>query len=157
METLPKLERVRRLTMMPGMKLVCMSDMHRGDSSTAAPWNTTLKTALPMSSWVTPRSFGRTITLIRSTSPTHRSTSSLQNSTIRIRRRPGTSRYGGIMTCTGRTMSLSIARYSLVSRPTRVSSWRQGSGRVAVSRPSVPSCSFMATRRTRSAAGRPRL
>jgi UDP-2,3-diacylglucosamine pyrophosphatase LpxH len=35
METLPKLERVRRLTLKPGMKLVCMSDMHRGDGSGA--------------------------------------------------------------------------------------------------------------------------
>jgi len=35
METLPKLERVRRLTLTPGMKLVCMSDMHRGDGSGA--------------------------------------------------------------------------------------------------------------------------
>jgi hypothetical protein len=35
METLPKLERIRRLTLAPGMKLVCMSDMHRGDGSGA--------------------------------------------------------------------------------------------------------------------------
>jgi len=35
METLPKLERIRRLTLMPGMKLVCLSDMHRGDGSGA--------------------------------------------------------------------------------------------------------------------------
>jgi hypothetical protein len=35
METLPKLERVRRLTLTPGTKLVCMSDMHRGDGSGA--------------------------------------------------------------------------------------------------------------------------
>jgi len=35
METLPKLERIRRLSLMPGMKLVCMSDMHRGDGSGA--------------------------------------------------------------------------------------------------------------------------
>jgi hypothetical protein len=35
METIPKLERVRRLTLTPGMKLVCMSDMHRGDGSGA--------------------------------------------------------------------------------------------------------------------------
>ena len=35
METLPKLERIRRLVLMPGMKLVCMSDMHRGDGSGA--------------------------------------------------------------------------------------------------------------------------
>ena len=35
METLPKLERIRRLTMTPGMKFVCMSDMHRGDGSGA--------------------------------------------------------------------------------------------------------------------------
>ena len=35
MDTLPKLERVRRLTLMPGMKLFCMSDMHRGDGSGA--------------------------------------------------------------------------------------------------------------------------
>jgi UDP-2,3-diacylglucosamine pyrophosphatase LpxH len=35
METLPKLERIRRLTLTPGMKLVCMSDMHRGDGSGA--------------------------------------------------------------------------------------------------------------------------
>jgi hypothetical protein len=35
METLPILERIRRLTLMPGMKLVCMSDMHRGDGSGA--------------------------------------------------------------------------------------------------------------------------
>jgi hypothetical protein len=35
METFPKLERVRRLTLTPGMKLVCMSDMHRGDGSGA--------------------------------------------------------------------------------------------------------------------------
>jgi len=35
METLPKLERIRRLALMPGMKLVCMSDMHRGDGSGA--------------------------------------------------------------------------------------------------------------------------
>jgi len=35
METLPRLERVRRLTLTPGMKLVCMSDMHRGDGSGA--------------------------------------------------------------------------------------------------------------------------
>ena len=35
METLPKLERVRRLALTPGMKLVCMSDMHRGDGSGA--------------------------------------------------------------------------------------------------------------------------
>jgi len=35
MEALPKLERVRHLTMAPGMKLVCMSDMHRGDGSGA--------------------------------------------------------------------------------------------------------------------------
>ena len=35
METLPKLERIRRLTLTPGIKLVCMSDMHRGDGSGA--------------------------------------------------------------------------------------------------------------------------
>ena len=35
METLPKLERIRRLNLTPGMKLVCMSDMHRGDGSGA--------------------------------------------------------------------------------------------------------------------------
>jgi predicted phosphodiesterase len=35
METFPKLERIRRLTLTPGMKLVCMSDMHRGDGSGA--------------------------------------------------------------------------------------------------------------------------
>jgi predicted phosphodiesterase len=35
METLPKLERILRLTLMPGMKLVCLSDMHRGDGSGA--------------------------------------------------------------------------------------------------------------------------
>jgi hypothetical protein len=35
METFPKLERVRRLTLTPGMKFVCMSDMHRGDGSGA--------------------------------------------------------------------------------------------------------------------------
>jgi hypothetical protein len=35
METLPTLERIRRLTLTPGMKLVCMSDMHRGDGSGA--------------------------------------------------------------------------------------------------------------------------
>jgi predicted phosphodiesterase len=35
METLPKLEHVRRLNLTPGMKLVCMSDMHRGDGSGA--------------------------------------------------------------------------------------------------------------------------
>jgi len=35
METLPRLERIRRLTLTPGMKLVCMSDMHRGDGSGA--------------------------------------------------------------------------------------------------------------------------
>jgi len=34
-EALPKLERVRHLTMTPGMKLVVMSDMHRGDGSGA--------------------------------------------------------------------------------------------------------------------------
>jgi len=33
MDTFPRLERVRRLTLTPGMKLVCMSDMHRGDGS----------------------------------------------------------------------------------------------------------------------------
>jgi len=35
METFPKLERIRRLTLTPGMKLICMSDMHRGDGSGA--------------------------------------------------------------------------------------------------------------------------
>lgn len=35
METLPKLERVQRLILAPGLKLVCMSDMHRGDGSGA--------------------------------------------------------------------------------------------------------------------------
>jgi hypothetical protein len=35
METLPRLDRIRRLTLTPGMKLVCMSDMHRGDGSGA--------------------------------------------------------------------------------------------------------------------------
>ena len=35
METLPKLERIRRLNLTPGMKLACMSDMHRGDGSGA--------------------------------------------------------------------------------------------------------------------------
>lgn len=35
METLPKIERVRHLTLTPGMKLVVMSDMHRGDGSGA--------------------------------------------------------------------------------------------------------------------------
>ena len=35
METIPNLERIRRLTLTPGMKLVCMSDMHRGDGSGA--------------------------------------------------------------------------------------------------------------------------
>jgi len=35
MERLPKLERLRHLTLTPGMKLVCMSDMHRGDGSGA--------------------------------------------------------------------------------------------------------------------------
>jgi len=35
MEFLPKLERVRRLTLTPGMKLIVMSDMHRGDGSGA--------------------------------------------------------------------------------------------------------------------------
>ncbi len=35
METLPTLEHVRRLTLTPGIKLVCMSDMHRGDGSGA--------------------------------------------------------------------------------------------------------------------------
>ncbi|MFH2076644.1 MAG: hypothetical protein ABIJ57_15085 [Pseudomonadota bacterium] len=35
MEALPKLERIRRQTLTPGMKLVCMSDMHRGDGSGA--------------------------------------------------------------------------------------------------------------------------
>ena len=35
MEALPKLERIRRVTLTPGMKLVVMSDMHRGDGSGA--------------------------------------------------------------------------------------------------------------------------
>ncbi len=35
MATLPKLERIRRLTMTPSMKLIVMSDMHRGDGSGA--------------------------------------------------------------------------------------------------------------------------
>jgi predicted phosphodiesterase len=35
MAALPKLERVRHLTMAPGMKLIVMSDMHRGDGSGA--------------------------------------------------------------------------------------------------------------------------
>jgi len=35
MENLPKLERIRRLVLTPGMKLVVMSDMHRGDGSGA--------------------------------------------------------------------------------------------------------------------------
>ena len=35
METLPKLERLRRLTLNASTKLVCMSDMHRGDGSGA--------------------------------------------------------------------------------------------------------------------------
>jgi UDP-2,3-diacylglucosamine pyrophosphatase LpxH len=35
MEAIPKLERVRQLTMTPGMKLIVMSDMHRGDGSGA--------------------------------------------------------------------------------------------------------------------------
>ena len=35
MEILPTLERIRRMTLTPGMKLVCMSDMHRGDGSGA--------------------------------------------------------------------------------------------------------------------------
>jgi len=35
MSNLPKLERIRRLTLTPGMKFVCMSDMHRGDGSGA--------------------------------------------------------------------------------------------------------------------------
>ena len=35
MEALPKLERVRYLPMTTGMKLVVMSDMHRGDGSGA--------------------------------------------------------------------------------------------------------------------------
>ena len=35
METLPNLERLRHLTLTPGMKLVVMSDMHRGDGSGA--------------------------------------------------------------------------------------------------------------------------
>ena len=35
METLPKLERIRRLNLTPGIKLVCMSDTHRGDGSGA--------------------------------------------------------------------------------------------------------------------------
>ena len=35
MSNLPKLERIRRLTLTPGMKIVCMSDMHRGDGSGA--------------------------------------------------------------------------------------------------------------------------
>ena len=35
MEALPKLERIRRMTLTPGVKLVCMSDMHRGDGSGA--------------------------------------------------------------------------------------------------------------------------
>ena len=35
MESLPKMERVQHLTMTPGMKLIVMSDMHRGDGSGA--------------------------------------------------------------------------------------------------------------------------
>lgn len=35
MEAFPKLERIRRLCMTPGMKLIVMSDMHRGDGSGA--------------------------------------------------------------------------------------------------------------------------
>ena len=35
MEALPKLERIRRVTLTPGMKLGIMSDMHRGDGSGA--------------------------------------------------------------------------------------------------------------------------
>jgi len=35
METLPKLERIRWMTLTPCVKLVCMSDMHRGDGSGA--------------------------------------------------------------------------------------------------------------------------
>ena len=35
METLSRLERIRRLALTPGMKLVCLSDMHRGDGSGA--------------------------------------------------------------------------------------------------------------------------
>jgi len=35
MEAFPKLERIRRLTITPGMKLIVMSDMHRGDGSGA--------------------------------------------------------------------------------------------------------------------------
>ena len=35
MEAFPKLERVQCLTLTPGMKLICMSDMHRGDGSGA--------------------------------------------------------------------------------------------------------------------------
>ncbi len=35
MEVLPKLERVRWIPLTPGMKLIVMSDMHRGDGSGA--------------------------------------------------------------------------------------------------------------------------
>ncbi|MCX5819809.1 MAG: metallophosphoesterase [Deltaproteobacteria bacterium] len=35
MDNFPTLEHVRRLTLTPGMKLVCLSDMHRGDGSGA--------------------------------------------------------------------------------------------------------------------------
>ncbi len=35
MESLPKIERLRHLTMTPGMKLIVMSDLHRGDGSGA--------------------------------------------------------------------------------------------------------------------------
>ena len=35
METLPKIDRIRHLTLTPSMKLIIMSDMHRGDGSGA--------------------------------------------------------------------------------------------------------------------------
>ena len=35
MSSLPELERVRHITLTPGMKLIVMSDMHRGDGSGA--------------------------------------------------------------------------------------------------------------------------
>jgi hypothetical protein len=35
MSSLPELERIRHITLTPGMKLIVMSDMHRGDGSSA--------------------------------------------------------------------------------------------------------------------------
>jgi hypothetical protein len=160
METLPKLERIRQLTLTPGIKLVCMSDMHRGDGSGAddfAQNSLIYRCALEhyLENGFTYVELGDAEELWENDNfdqiyITHTSVYELLTKFhALIPRRPATSKSGGTTTCTARTTRLFIEHCSPASRFTRGSSWRRGCGRVAVRRSERMSLTMAAAERWR--------